>query len=262
MSPLQWFTRPPDVEQLLAQRDVAGLCQALSYRRSSNSHLTDINPSLFRLRGVRADEKGAAVRQAAAEALGKLRDAAGVPALAEALEDEDRRVAAASVSALGAIGSPGAVEALTRAVATGNREAAVVLARRKVAVAELNPALFSEVLKEVVFIHSPACEMAVGWLESVGDTRAFYPLLDALEQVGRELDGITLGRLPRDAKARWEKLEERLIHAARTCYPPELKAEDVPQKHRDAFGTIKNRLPLWFPHGDPSRRRPLPDRHP
>ncbi|MGC8880568.1 MAG: HEAT repeat domain-containing protein, partial [Anaerolineae bacterium] len=56
------------------------------------------------------------VRQAAARALGKIGDAAAVPALIEALRDEDEDVRQAAAEALGKIGDAAAVPALIEAL--------------------------------------------------------------------------------------------------------------------------------------------------
>ncbi len=56
------------------------------------------------------------VRQAVAEALGRIGDAAAVPALTKALDDQLPAVRGAAVEALGQIGDAAAVPALTKAL--------------------------------------------------------------------------------------------------------------------------------------------------
>jgi HEAT repeat protein len=82
----------PKVETLKARKDIKGLIKALRYRKDEG------------------------VRQAAAEALGKIKDRRAVEPLIAALKDESFSVRQAAAEALGKIKDPRAVEPLSAAL--------------------------------------------------------------------------------------------------------------------------------------------------
>ncbi|MGZ6268406.1 MAG: HEAT repeat domain-containing protein, partial [Candidatus Limnocylindrales bacterium] len=88
---------PPNVGQMEAKRDVQGLIKALSY-------------------------KDPAVRRAAADALGPLKDPIAVEPLAAGLRDEDPRVRRSCVEALAIRGGLRVIDPLVAALADADAD--------------------------------------------------------------------------------------------------------------------------------------------
>lgn len=113
------------VERMLAQGDIDGLCRALQ----------DQNPL---------------IRRRAAQALGQLKQAAGVPHLVRALrQDKDQYVLRWAIDALREIGDETAVDALTAAVFGSNRQM-VVLATQALAAIQTPQAASAIRLKDIL----------------------------------------------------------------------------------------------------------------
>ena len=144
---------PPNVEKMEAKRDVTGLIKALDY------------------------QKDASVRRAAAEALGKLKDARAVVPLIAALEDESTAVRREAAEALGKSGDARAVEPL------------IVALRDKVTDVRLNAAEALGELKDARAVEpliaaledsdNNVCKAAEGALVKIG-TPAVEPLIAKL----------------------------------------------------------------------------------
>jgi len=165
---------PPNVDKMKARRDVEGLIKALSYRKDS------------------------AVRQAAAMALGEIKDASAVEPLIIALKDEHGHVRELSARALGQIGDARAVEPLI-AVLSG---------------------------QDYEYVREAAAEA----LGKIGDTRAVEPLMAALQVWGlSKAAALALDRLGWQpgqdetatrywlVKQEWEKCAALGSVAANTC---------------------------------------------
>ncbi len=102
------FGRPQKLPVLV----VAGVLIALALSPASWSVAQDHSVLIRRLSNQRADFR---LRVQAAFALGNLRDARGVPALSNALSDQNPALRAAAATALGRIGSARGLPALRRA---------------------------------------------------------------------------------------------------------------------------------------------------
>ena len=148
---------PPNVEKMEAKRDVQGLIKALDY------------------------QKDASVRDAAAKALGKLKDARAVVPLIAALEDESTGVRREAAEALGKSGDARAVEplivALRDKVTDVRRDAAEALGELKDARA-VEPLVAALSDREVRWKAADA-------LVKIG-TLAVKPLIAALRYRGHE----------------------------------------------------------------------------
>jgi HEAT repeat protein len=165
---------PPDVEKLEAKRDVRGLVRALGYK------------------------KDAKVRQAAAEALGRIGDPVAVGGLVAALGDE-RGVRGAAIEALAEIGKS-AVEPLISVLEDADwavrRSATTALTKiGDPAVAQLIAA----------FLHGGAStrEGVTRALGGIGNARALPTVLDALDDRCTEVRRAAAGALEKigDASA-------------------------------------------------------------
>lgn len=90
--PLFGLFGPPDIDKFKTGHDVQGLIKALSYR------------------------KDAKIREAAAEALGELREGSSIEALLLVFEDKDSKAQVSAAKALGKIGNPKAVDFLLECI--------------------------------------------------------------------------------------------------------------------------------------------------
>ncbi len=105
---------PPNVEKLLAKRDIPKLIKALGYKEVS-------------------------VRKSAAQALGEIGDARAIEPLLTALKDEDFTASLSAADALGKIGTP-AVEALVNVLGDERiRYAEAALALGKIGAPAVGP---------------------------------------------------------------------------------------------------------------------------
>ena len=165
---------PPNVEKLEAKRNVQGLINVLSYQMRDN------------------------VRQAAAEALGGLKDARAIePLIVAALNDSDRQVREAAAKALGQIGDPQAVRTLVTVL--NDQRSYVGSFHVRVAAADA--------------------------LGKIGDAQATKALLDvmrcgdnlslvaatALVQIGASAIGPLLNTLQYPSEDSWKKVEPILL---------------------------------------------------
>ena len=180
---------PPNVDKLLAKRDVDKLIKALGY-------------------------KDASVRKSAAEALGSIGDARAVEPLSSVLSDEDLMVAAAARDALIMIGAP-AVEPVLGVLKEGDEEArkraAAALSKigapavesplaalksddnvvRRTAVEALGkmgiPAVVEPLLAALKDEDKAVRKSAVEALGELGDAQAVEPLCSALKDEDRDV---------------------------------------------------------------------------
>jgi HEAT repeat protein len=141
-------TGTPNVERLAAKRDVRGLIKTLGYEAD--------------------DESAASIRQAAARALGELRDPQAVEPLIEALEalvdNPDNVMRANAIWSLGQIGDPQAIDPLIRALAKKNSD-----------------------------LHNAAAR-ALGQL---GDPQAIDPIFDTLKKWQSDISEAAFGAIQR-----------------------------------------------------------------
>jgi HEAT repeat protein len=142
---------PPNVDRLIAKKDVSGLIDALEY------------PVPWR------------VRRDAAMALGAMGGADAVEALIAALGDDHASVRLAATEALGRIGDRGAVEHLIGVLGSGSRAVEI----RKAAADSLGQIGDSRAvdsllvcLKDASWSVRRAAAEALGW---IGDPRAVEP---------------------------------------------------------------------------------------
>lgn len=151
----------PNIERLTSKRDVEGLRSALRYEDFAD------------LAGSRE------VRRAAAAALGKLGNAAGVESLIGALDDDDPEMKKEVVHALATIGDPRAVAPLVE-MATSDTEPEV-RATAAEALGDLGDAEAVPVLLQV--LREGYAEPRLKAAETLGklnDSRAVEPLIDSL----------------------------------------------------------------------------------
>jgi HEAT repeat protein len=124
-------------------------------------------------------------RKAAAEALGKIGDRQALPALLEALKDDEWRVRRAAAYALEKIGDSRAIPALTEALKDDSREVrqAAAYALKKIGDSRAIPAL-TEALKD----DSREVRQAAAYaLEKIGDSQTVPALLEALKDEDRSV---------------------------------------------------------------------------
>lgn len=107
------FGGPPDIEKLVAKRDVKGLVKALEYQRGKDPHTVDFATRFAAQR----------IREGAAAALASLGDPRAVEPLIAAMGDADHDVRAAVAEALGQFGDLRAVALLVAALAGGYEDA-------------------------------------------------------------------------------------------------------------------------------------------
>jgi HEAT repeat protein len=210
--PLLGLFGPSNVEKLKAKGDVQGLIKALSHKKDVQIDWQKASVE------AKAKYKGyAAVRQAAAEALGQIRDARAVEPLVAALKDKMASVREAAIKALVKIGTPSvmslvaalkdeewtarmvaaealgqigdarAVEPLVAALKdeTGNVQVAVKEAlgqidpnwMKSAAVKEAIPAFVAALKNKNINVRLGAAEM----LGKLGDARAVDPLVTVLK---------------------------------------------------------------------------------
>jgi len=171
--------RRPKVEKLRAKGNLEGLVDALTH------------VDLVLDRDGHGHDVGAQVRVDAADALGDAAPEVGVvAALAQALSDIDERVRVAAARSLGRLGNDAAVDALTRALATGG------------------DAVREEALRALVEIGDP--QAAVAYALTLVDRRK----VDSLGSSERNALK-TLLRLDRDERAAAAIVEE-IVAQART----------------------------------------------
>lgn len=141
------------------------------------------------------DDPDAAVRAAAAEAVGEMELGRAVPALTAALRDPSRRVRREAAKALGKIEDPGAADALGRALASeGDRKV------RKAVAWALGE---TETPEAVAALEEALGEVEDRWVRkkivaALGETRlsSAVPVLESLlDADDRELRGAALGAL-------------------------------------------------------------------
>lgn len=175
---------PPNVEKLKAKRHVKGLIKALGYqkdpavRKAAAEVLGEIKdaravePLISALRDTHKN-----MRQAAAEALGKLGDIRAVEPLIGELGRDVRQVAA---KALGLLGDARAVEPLIVALKDRDnnmRQTAAVALGMLGDVRAVEPLLIAKIKD----IHGDVRQVAAKALGMLSDTRAVEPLIAALE---------------------------------------------------------------------------------
>jgi len=145
---------PPNVEKMKAKRDVEGLIKALGY------------------------QKDASVRQAAAGALGQMRDPRAVQPLIAALKDSDRHVPETAAEALVKIGTP-AVEPLIVALKDSDSNV------RRLAAGALGQIGDARAVEPLIAARTDSNwelrQAAARALEQIGDARAVEPLVAALK---------------------------------------------------------------------------------
>ncbi len=131
------------------------------------------------------------VRRAAAEALGKI-GAPAVPALIQALQDEDEDVRRAAAWALGQIGDRQAVPALIQALQDENEDVrrAAALSLGKIG-APAVPALLQALQDEDEDVR----RAAVSVLRQIGDPQAVPPLLQALQHENKDVRRVAVWAL-------------------------------------------------------------------
>jgi HEAT repeat protein len=155
MSFLSRLFGPPDVDKLRDRRDVEGLIKALSHQKQAD------------------------VRRKAAEALGRIGDTAGVPALIEALDDTDKGVRLIAAYWLGNIGHPTAVPALMEALVDTSRGVRTYAA---VALGMIgDPAAVPALSKALHDSDEEVRLEATKSLGKIGDRRAIDPLEEMVE---------------------------------------------------------------------------------
>ncbi len=151
----------PNVDKLQSKGDVRGLIKALH-------------------------DKESAVREAAAEALGKIGDAGAVEPLIQALTDGNQNVRARAASALEKIGDSRAVEPLIAALDRQDnqlcRRAAEALVR--ICTSNIEPLL--ETLKDISRGYRARSKVALV-LGQIGDARAIEPLITALKRYQQDV---------------------------------------------------------------------------
>jgi HEAT repeat protein len=143
---------PPNVEKLIAKRDVDKLIKALRYRDAS-------------------------VRMSAAEALGKIGDPRAVEPLCAALKDKDQGVRGWSAEALGKIGDARAEEPLLVALKDEDND-------------EWFRARATDALEWIRVAQrwdSMSWNEQIRWLEKTGDARVLEPFLTALKDDDRRV---------------------------------------------------------------------------
>ena len=172
-----------------------------------------------------------AVRRAAAEALEKIGDPQAIPALIEALKDEDRDVRRTAAWALGQIGPP-AVPALIQALRDEKWEVrqAAAEALEKIGDPQATPALIQALRDEDVGVRRVAAKA----LGQIGDPQATPALIHALrdeERWVREAAAEALLKLspvspPQNKQERraWQKRMASIRRAARRAKEYELLA--------------------------------------
>ena len=163
---------PPDVAKLKAKGDVKGLIKALGYQKDWH------------------------VRQAAAEALGKIGDARAVEPLVAALKDQDSNARQGAAEALGRIGDARAVEPLIAALKEGagvGRVAALNSNARQAAAGALGQIGDARAVEPLIAAlrdqdqYTGLRKAAVGALGRIGDARAVEPLIAVLRDPGEEM---------------------------------------------------------------------------
>ncbi len=173
---------PPNIERMVARKDVKGLIKALRYRNNST------------------------IRHGAAEALGILGDACAVEPLIEALDDTDTWVRNHAAASLGKLGAGRAIEALLKALvddAWQVRRASAESLGRSGDLRAVEP------LIQAIGDKEPGVRKAVAnALGQIGDSRAVEPLIKALglEQSDRLLeaavrDGSALAKMQADNRS-------------------------------------------------------------
>jgi HEAT repeat protein len=124
-------------------------------------------------------DKDENVREQAAEALGEIRDATGVPALIDALKDKDENVREQVARALGNIGDAAAVPALIEALKNADEHVRMYAASAlgKFGDATAVPALMEALKDENRIVRGLTTEA----LEQIGDVAAVPALIKALK---------------------------------------------------------------------------------
>jgi HEAT repeat protein len=176
----------PKVETLKARKDIKGLIKALRYRKDEGVRQAAAR-ALGEIKDPRAVEPLSAalkderfsVRQAAAEALGKIKDPRAVEPLSAALKDAEGRVRLAAAEALGKIKDPRAVEPLIAALTDKNSDVRAAATEALVKIGAPAVETLIAALKDAEWrgVRQAAAEA----LGAIGDARAMETLIAALK---------------------------------------------------------------------------------
>jgi len=143
---------------------------------AENRERIEVVESVPMLTEYLADDPSAKVRQYCALILGRIGDAAAVPALASALSDDDDGVRDRAVAALGQIGAAEAEEAFIAALSTGSRGAKITV------LIELERAASVAAVPSIVTLaragEGMVSKNAIDALGGIGDVSAVAPLVE------------------------------------------------------------------------------------
>ncbi len=143
---------------------------------AENRERIEVPESVPRLTDYLANDPSAKVRQYCALILGRIGDAAAVPALTNALSDDDDGVRDRAVAALSQIGEAEAEEAFIAALSTGSRGAKITV------LIELERAASVTAVPAIVTLaragDSMVSKNAIDALGGIGDVSAVAPLVE------------------------------------------------------------------------------------
>ena len=143
---------------------------------AENRELIEVPESVPTLTDYLANDPSAKVRQYCALILGRIGDAEAVPALTNALSDDDAGVRDRAVAALNQIGEAEAEEAFIAALSTGSREAKITV------LVELERAASVSAVPTIVALakadEGMVSKNAIDALGGIGDASAVVPLVE------------------------------------------------------------------------------------
>lgn len=155
------FSKPPDVDQLLAKKNIRGLLKALGYQKTQQ------------------------VRAAAARALGELQNQSSVEPLIAALKDSEIDVQIAAIQALGMLKDQRATQALIALLRSQN---AIIQEQAVRALGELGDQRAVEPLIDIlefkrdqIYQHFVVQHTAIQALGKLRNPQACEPLIDLLQ---------------------------------------------------------------------------------
>jgi HEAT repeat protein len=172
------------------------------------------------------------MRQAAARVLGQIGDRQAIPALIQALQDEDRDVRQAAAEALGQIGDPQAIPALIQALQDEDRDVrqAAAEALGQIGDPQAIPALIQALQDKEGWVRRAAAQA----LGEIGDRQAIPDLIQALQDEDsdvRQAAAWALLKLPpvsptqnEQERRAWQKSLTSIRWAARRAKDYELLA--------------------------------------